>query len=322
MQVKCIYQCSTALNPNHSSVNPSLSFISASLCLFSNGCGSLHLLHTPSRTATSTESIGVEKKGATWLLLEELKLLDVEGKPSSILSAHYKEADCLLDVATLVLNSAAIVPVGSEKPAAKPPIATYHWHCFNLSPETHVLSNESQCSAGSKGSLETEVQLVCSLNSHTVALYTTFLSNHLVILSEAEVTPGHQLTTTEESKDTDDKDSAEGEVKLSSATDHVTEKPDASDEEDDNKSKKFAGLGFEGGENTPRAQPQYEWSQTDSDVTITVALPEDVTKHDVHCVIDRREVVVGLTDGTTFFRDRLYAPVNPESSTWTIEKHT
>jgi hypothetical protein len=39
-------------------------------------------------------------------------------------------------------------------------------------------------------------------------------------------------------------------------------------------------------------------------------------------VIERRDVVVGLTDGTTYFRDRLFAPITPGCSTWTIENHT
>lgn len=266
-----------------------------------------------------------ETEAATWLLLEELKLVEMEGKSFSILSAYYNEADHQLDVATLVLNSAAVAPVGSKKPESRPPIADYYWHRLHLklSTEGHTLPTEPQCSTGNKGTLANEIELLSSFHSHTVALYGTFISDHLVILSEADVIPAHQLTSTDESKDTNDskEESGEGEVKLDSVTENITQDPDTAEVEEHRDSKKFAGLGFEGEKIPSRAQSQFTWSQTEGDVTITVELPEDVTKHDVHCVIERREVVVGLTDGTTYFRDRLFAPVYPEGSTWTIEKH-
>lgn len=263
-----------------------------------------------------------EKEAATWLLLEELKLYEMEGKSFSILSAYYSEADHQLDLATLTLNSGAIDPLGSKKPGTRPPIANYHWHRLCLKPSTEV--TDPQCSAGNEDTLATETQLLGSFHSHTVALYSTFISDHLVLLSEADVIPAHQLTAADEGKDTDDskEDLGEGEVKLESVTETFTQEPDTAEVEEQSESKKFAGLGFEGEKTPSRAQSQLTWTQTESDVTITVDLLDDVTKHDVHCVIDRREVVVGLTDGTTYFRDRLYAPINPECSTWTIEKHT
>lgn len=267
-----------------------------------------------------------ETEAATWLLLEELKLVEMEGKSFSILSAYYNEANHQLDVATLVLNSAAVAPVDSKKPGSRPPIADYYWHrlYLNLRTEAHTLPADPQCSAGDKGTLANELQLLGSFHSHTVALYGTFISNHLIILSEADVMTTNQLTSTDGSKDTNDskEESGEGEAKLDSVTENVTRESDTAEVEEHSDSKKFAGLGFEGEKTASGSQSQFTWSQTENDVTITVELPEDVTKHDVHCVIERREVVVGLTDGTTYFRDRLFAPVYPEGSTWTIEKHT
>ena len=69
-------------------------------------------------------------------------------------------------------------------------------------------------------------------------------------------------------------------------------------------------------------EPQYQWSQTEGDVAITVPLPDDVSKRDIHCEIHRREIVVGLSDGTTFLRGVLFSPISPDCSTWTVEKHT
>lgn len=65
----------------------------------------------------------------------------------------------------------------------------------------------------------------------------------------------------------------------------------------------------------------YEWSQSDSDLTIAVQLARDVTKHELCCSIESREIVLGLNDGTTFLRGTLHAPVDPEASAWSIEHH-
>ena len=65
----------------------------------------------------------------------------------------------------------------------------------------------------------------------------------------------------------------------------------------------------------------WDWSQTDSDLTITVNLPNDVTKHDITCIIDAKHLVVGLTDGTTYIRDDLHGIIDPHASNWIIEQH-
>ena len=65
----------------------------------------------------------------------------------------------------------------------------------------------------------------------------------------------------------------------------------------------------------------WTWIQTDDDVTVTVNLPDDVTKHDITCIIDAKNLVVGLTDGTTYIRDDLYGTIDPHASNWIIEQH-
>lgn len=69
------------------------------------------------------------------------------------------------------------------------------------------------------------------------------------------------------------------------------------------------------------ASSGWGWIQTDSDVTVTINLPHDVTKRDITCIIDRSHLVVGLTDGTTYIRDDLYGNIDPQASAWTIEQH-
>lgn len=73
------------------------------------------------------------------------------------------------------------------------------------------------------------------------------------------------------------------------------------------------GLGFE--------KEDYNWTQSDTDLTISFDLPADVKKGDISCVVEPGELVVGLTDGTTFLQGELLHPIDPELSTWTIQDH-
>lgn len=72
------------------------------------------------------------------------------------------------------------------------------------------------------------------------------------------------------------------------------------------------GLGYS-------SKQAYQWTQSDSDVVITFKLDSDVGKQDVSCIIEPRELVVGLTDGTTLLSGELVQLVDPEASAWTIE---
>ena len=65
----------------------------------------------------------------------------------------------------------------------------------------------------------------------------------------------------------------------------------------------------------------WHWIQTDGDVTVTINLPHDITKHDIICMIEPKHLVVGLTDGTTYIRDNLYGNIDPDASAWSIEQH-
>ena len=304
LKISRVFQCPSKFGSASSSVNPSLSFITEHHCLFTSGCDSrLYILHTPSRVAASgtEDSRGGGSDDELWRLLVEVKLSVQEAECFCVLSACYSEG--VLDVATLELCSSATSSEGGSGDECKSPIATYRWHrlCIDLVPLSVPLSS-------GQDSLVPTASVLCSLSSSAVALYSCLTYDRLVLLSEAEVEP---LKTKE---DGSEKDKAiKEEVTARKAVDERQE----SDEEGGGK---FKGIGFEK-ESQAQPQPQYEWSQTESEVTITVALPEDVTKRDVHCVIDRREVVVGLTDGVTFFRGRLFAPISPECSTWTLEKH-
>ena len=91
------------------------------------------------------------------------------------------------------------------------------------------------------------------------------------------------------------------------------EEDDEEEEKSDPKGEEHHGLGYD--------NLGYQWSQSDSDVTVTLTLPEAVTKADIKCEIESNEVVLGLTDGTTYLRGKLHAPIDPEASVWTLEKN-
>ena len=78
---------------------------------------------------------------------------------------------------------------------------------------------------------------------------------------------------------------------------------------------RHCGLGYS-------SQTGYRWTQSETDVVVTFQLDPDVGKRDISCIIESEELVVGLTDGTTFLRGKLVHPVDPEASTWTIENNT
>ncbi len=67
-------------------------------------------------------------------------------------------------------------------------------------------------------------------------------------------------------------------------------------------------------------EEKYEWTQSDSDVTVVLELPEDVKERDIVCTIENRMVAIGITDGTTLFRGRLCHVIDPDVTTWSIHK--
>ncbi|XP_016353250.1 nudC domain-containing protein 1 isoform X2 [Sinocyclocheilus anshuiensis] len=67
------------------------------------------------------------------------------------------------------------------------------------------------------------------------------------------------------------------------------------------------------------SDPIYFWQQTEEDVTLNVRLPEGTTKDDIRfkLAVDCLRVRVG--DHAPLLDGQLFAPVDPEASTWTIK---
>ncbi len=160
---------------------------------------------------------------------------------------------------------------------------------FNSPIESIQDSAETLCASIS------DIGEVMSFQSKSLPLYAAFqahpsqITHHLLLMSETSPTlPAHITPPTDPKSEA----TQENTVSLDSGC--------------------HFGLGYDSAEN-------HEWSQTDTEVVVTFPLPRGVTKREIYCVISRTELVVGLIDGTTFQRGELYAAIDTEGSTWTID---
>ena len=62
-----------------------------------------------------------------------------------------------------------------------------------------------------------------------------------------------------------------------------------------------------------------DWTQTSEDLTVSFKVDGDVRSRDIVFHLERQEIVLGLTDGTSFLRGKLFGAVDREGSTWTLE---
>ena len=180
-----------------------------------------------------------------------------------------------------VVSVELLDPSKKLKQNATSPVTNYRWHRIKFKTGvTEVPPSELQVE---------DVSLVTSFESRALALYAVFqrcsdASTYLLLLSDAM--PSAQQERVEETF----------------RDDHYESDPQ----------EHHFGLGYDKPSN-------YKWNQSESDVVISIELPKDVTKKEIDCVIESNQVVVGLTDGTTFFRGGLCAPIDPDASAWTIE---
>ncbi|KAM6089243.1 nudC domain-containing protein 1 isoform 1-T1 [Chlamydotis macqueenii] len=70
-----------------------------------------------------------------------------------------------------------------------------------------------------------------------------------------------------------------------------------------------------------KKDPLYYWQQTEDDVTITVHIPQDITKDDIKVCFAPDNICVTLKDQPPLMEGKLYASVDHESSTWIIREN-
>uniref|UniRef100_A0A3P8Y0V0 NudC domain-containing protein 1 n=1 Tax=Esox lucius TaxID=8010 RepID=A0A3P8Y0V0_ESOLU len=67
------------------------------------------------------------------------------------------------------------------------------------------------------------------------------------------------------------------------------------------------------------ADPIYFWQQTMEDITVSVRMPEGITKDDVLFKLSIHSVSLGVRGFTPLLEGQLHAPVDPEASAWIIK---
>uniref|UniRef100_A0A803YD42 NudC domain-containing protein 1 n=1 Tax=Meleagris gallopavo TaxID=9103 RepID=A0A803YD42_MELGA len=89
----------------------------------------------------------------------------------------------------------------------------------------------------------------------------------------------------------------------------VQEKEEILEEKDDKKT------------TNEKKDPLYYWQQTEDDVTITVNIPQDITKEDVKVHFSPDNICVTLKDQPALMEGKLYSSVDHESCTWIIKEN-
>lgn len=228
--------------------------------------------------------IGCEEK---WIVLETFAVS--EDKPVMLVTASLTETGTRADIlcAELVKSSSS-----TAKPDSKGNeglvVATYKWIRvrFKINPSL-VQAGPSDVDG---------FEELGSFRSKSLALYTAF--------QRRSSTQQEQLLFVSETAPLAESDEPERRVEPV-----VTEQDTSLLPEPEG----HCGLGYK--------REDYEWTQTETDITLSFQLPQDVGKRDVSCVLETEEIAVGLTDGTTFLSGELVHSIDPQASTWTIQDH-
>ena len=267
-------------------VNASIIFFNKELCLFCDGQGLLQVLYTG--------------KDESWKLVESITLTGLEGQPFMILAARVSEDGHVLHVATIELKD----PSHLKRTTTNTPSIEIisRWHTIRFSMDVHPdRLNASKFSASTSLLKIDSVNLLATFHSSSVPLFSAFNftseAANLLIINETNIKPAQKQSQEEAAKE---------------EASHT----EGSDSEQQDGIVGHQGLGYSEG------KAPFQWTQSDTDVVVTVWLPSDVTKFDVSCIIERNELVVGLTDGTTYIRGRLHTSIDPDASTWIIEHNT
>uniref|UniRef100_K7GEF1 NudC domain-containing protein 1 n=1 Tax=Pelodiscus sinensis TaxID=13735 RepID=K7GEF1_PELSI len=64
--------------------------------------------------------------------------------------------------------------------------------------------------------------------------------------------------------------------------------------------------------------PVYYWQQTEDDLTVTIHLPQDITKDDIQIQFPPEGIIVALKNQSPLLEGKLYSSIDHESCTWII----
>ncbi|XP_067393497.1 nudC domain-containing protein 1 isoform X2 [Emydura macquarii macquarii] len=71
-----------------------------------------------------------------------------------------------------------------------------------------------------------------------------------------------------------------------------------------------------------KKDPVYYWQQTEDDLTITVHLPQDITKDDIQVQFSPDHIIVALKSQPPLVQGKLYSSIDHESCTWIIRDNS
>ena len=215
--------------------------------------------------------------------VEDSLLGDLLGTNFMILAAALSTDGRQVNLATMELKDPSKLRCTATE--TQPVVAVYRWHRLKFTVDARRESTQLS-QLDKPGSLVESIRLCCTFQSCAIPLYCDFTVSNLLIISESDILP----------------------------VDVQKQEPATSMHVEPLEGEEHQGLGYLK-ENT------YIWSQSDTDISVTVHLPEDVKKEDISCSIESKEVVIGLVDGTTYLRGKLCAPIDPDASAWSIERH-
>ena len=294
--------CYSIPPPVGAAANPTFAFVNGSHCLFSNGGSQLFVFSIGSTPSSSSASSSPPPDGdagqeeGEWQLEMTLPAsngdgADESGSPIMIIVATIPKHKTFVDVLFAeVCDPSAIKHVRSST-STDSSVATFKWLRFTLVQGEEQSAESAETTEMAISFKDAQVSTVASFECRAFPLYAAIVEKNILFFSEAK-------PPLKEDADLDLPED-EGEVEGAMAGNKEEEE-------------EHHGLGYD--------DLGYQWSQTDSDITVTLTLPDNVTKADIDCQIEPNEVVLGLTDGTTYLRGKLHAPIDPEASVWSLEK--
>ena len=216
-----------------------------------------------------------------WILEMSIPINSDSNNPIMIVTATIPDSRLYVDALFAEVCDPATIKHTRSSTSTDSSVATFKWLRFALSDQKQDADSAVITFKDAK------VSTIASFESRAFPLYAAIVEKNILFVSEArpELTEDADLGMRRE-------DEAGNQM----------------EEEEEHHGLGYDNLG-------------YRWTQSESDVTVTLTLPENVTKKDLECEIESDEVVLGLTDGTTYLRGKLHAPIDPEASAWTLEKN-
>ena len=254
----------------HAGLYASFVFISEYYCLFTSGIGDLLLVHTGKRC-----------EGETWTNVLDMVLDKPPEKANSCLKIGYHTTILLNarleeDMRTLQVVSMVVTDPQKEQEGklGQPNVCNLKWYTLVFS---QPIGGPEKPTEDPELSFTFEKHF--ALSSVAIPLYTTFLDEFLVVITERDLTG----SVYEEEKDRDERHRKLGYQDMQQQDDYSWQQ---------NKNR---------------------------EINILVDLPLEVGKEDIRCEFRKNHVSIGLNDGTSYIKGDTFAELDTEACFWTVD---